>query len=128
MIVVDTSAIMAIALDEPEGERCAIVLRDADGILMSAVTKAELLIVAGRRNRGAAVAAQLQNLDPVVVAVTDQTSEQISAAYEKWGKGIHPASLNICDCFAYALAMERGCPLLFVGNDFSQTDVARIEQ
>ena len=47
----------------------------------------------------------------------------MAAAYERWGKGQHPARLNLGDCFAYALAEEYHCPLLFVGQDFARTDV-----
>ena len=56
--------------------------------------------------------------------MTAATSNRVAAAYDRWGKGVHPARLNLGDCFAYALAEERGCPLLFVGEDFSRTDIA----
>lgn len=58
-----------------------------------------------------------------IVEVTAVRVEQIADAYRRWGKGFHPASLNFGDCFAYALAAERACPLLYVGNDFTQTDI-----
>jgi ribonuclease VapC len=58
-----------------------------------------------------------------VVDVTATTSRLVAEAYRRWGKGFHPASLNFGDCFAYALAAERGWPLLYVGNDFAQTDI-----
>lgn len=58
-----------------------------------------------------------------VVEVTLERSEFAADAYSRWGKGIHPAALNYGDCFAYATAKEFGCPLLFIGNDFSQTDI-----
>lgn len=50
-------------------------------------------------------------------------SSRAADAYDLWGKGVHPARLNLGDCFAYGLAMERGCALPFVGDNFSQTDV-----
>ena len=50
-------------------------------------------------------------------------ARQAGAAYRQWGKGFHPAGLNFGDCFAYALAKEQNCPLLFIGNDFSRTDI-----
>lgn len=58
-----------------------------------------------------------------VVDVTDERSRLVAEAYRRWGKGFHPAALNFGDCFAYALAAERGWPLLFVGNDFARTDI-----
>lgn len=58
--------------------------------------------------------------------MTAATADQVADAYRQWGKGNHPASLNFGDCFAYALAKELGCPLLFVGNDFARTDVMRV--
>ncbi len=60
----------------------------------------------------------LSGKDLQVVDVTATTSRRVADAYRRWGKGVHPASLNFVDCFAYALAAERGCPLLYVGNDF----------
>lgn len=58
-----------------------------------------------------------------VIAVTPARARRIADAYEKWGKGIHPAALNFGDCFAYTLAKEHGCRLLYVGRNFAQTDV-----
>jgi len=55
--------------------------------------------------------------------VTEETAERAAAAYARWGKGNHPAGLNFGDCFAYALAEQMNCPLLFVGDDFSKTDI-----
>lgn len=50
-------------------------------------------------------------------------ADKVADAYDRWGKGVHPAGLNFGDCFAYALARVRGCPLLFVGDDFRRTDI-----
>jgi len=58
-----------------------------------------------------------------VVALDERGARLAVDAYRKWGRRNHPASLNFGDCFAYALAKERACPLLFIGNDFSQTDI-----
>ena len=58
-----------------------------------------------------------------VIDVTEERSGRVADAYLRWGRGFHPASLNFGDCFAYALAAERDWPLLYVGNDFSQTDI-----
>jgi len=58
-----------------------------------------------------------------IVPVSRELAEKAADAYDTWGKGVHPAGLNICDCFAYALAKEFGCPLLYVGDDFAKTDL-----
>ena len=57
--------------------------------------------------------------------VTPIRAERVAEAYRQWGKGNHPARLNFGDCFAYALAKELACPLVFIGNDFARTDVMR---
>jgi ribonuclease VapC len=59
-----------------------------------------------------------------IVPVTSDFAHRVADACARWGKGIHPARLNLGDCFAYALAAERACPLLFIGHDFTRTDVA----
>jgi ribonuclease VapC len=124
VIVVDTSALMEVVLDGPLADACGAVLEDADAAAMSAGTLAEALIVAGRRGVARAVEKLVQGIGIEVVPVTDATARHVSAAYSRWGKGAHPAALNFGDCFAYALAEERGCRLLFVGYDFSRTGIA----
>jgi ribonuclease VapC len=84
---------------------------------------AEALIVAGRRNLGEDMAELIDGLDFEIVSLTPAAARRIAAAYGRWGKGIHPAALNFGDCFAYEVAAERDCRLLYVGNDFSQTDI-----
>lgn len=123
MIVVDTSALMAIVLNEPEAGDCIAAL-EADGdILISAGTVAEALIVAARRNVGAEMASLIDGLGFEIVTVTPASARRIAQAYEQWGKGMHPAALNFGDCFAYELAKEHACRLLYVGEDFSKTDI-----
>jgi ribonuclease VapC len=58
------------------------------------------------------------------MAVTEQSAFNAAEAYARWGRGVHPAGLNYGDCFAYALAQQRACSLLFVGDDFAKTDIA----
>lgn len=60
-----------------------------------------------------------------VVPVTEHDAFEVARAYARWGRGVHPAGLNYGDCFAYALAEQRACPLLFVGEDFTKTDIAK---
>ena len=123
MIAVDTSALMAIMLNEPRADACAAALEAEDRLLISAGTVAEALIVAGRRNVGEEVTQLIDGLGLEIVSVTPASARRIAEAYEKWGKGVHPAALNFGDCFAYEVAKEHGCPLLYVGEDFSQTDI-----
>ena len=123
MIAVDTSAIMAIVLDEPEADACIAALEGEDEILISAGTVAEALIVAARRNGGEEVANLIDGLGLNVITVTLAAARRIAQAYEHWGKGLHPAALNFGDCFAYEVAKEHGCKLLHVGDDFSKTDI-----
>jgi ribonuclease VapC len=123
MIAVDTSALMAIVLNESEGDACAAALEAEDELLISAGTVAEALIVSARRNVGDEAAGLIDGLGFEVVEVTRASARRIAQIYEKWGKGVHPAALNFGDCFAYEVAKQRGCRLLYVGDDFSQTDV-----
>ncbi len=125
MIAVDTSALMAILQREPGFETCMDVLEAETEVLISAGTLAESLIVAGRRNVAQPMNALIDNLGFTVAPVTAAVARRIADAYGRWGKGVHPAGLNLGDCFAYALASERGCPLLFVGDEFARTDLVR---
>lgn len=123
MIVVDTSALMAILLGEPEAERCIAALETQVGVLISAGTLAEAMIVAGRRNIGGEMIALVEDLGFEILPVSRAGSAKVTEAYARWGKGVHAASLNFGDCFAYALARETGHPLLFVGDDLAKTDI-----
>jgi len=123
MIVVDTSALMAIVLDEADADRCSAALATAGEILISAGTVSEALIVATRRGVHADMSRLIAGLGLQIVAVTAATAERIGRVYGVWGKGVHPASLNFGDCFAYDVAKEHGSPLLFVGRHFLKTDL-----
>lgn len=123
MIAVDTSALMAIILNEPEAGACIRAIEVEDDLVISAGTVAEALIVAARRNVGEEMARLIDGLGFEIVSVTPASARRIATAYENWGKGIHPAALNFGDCFAYELAREQACRLLYVGADFSKTDI-----
>ena len=116
---------MAILLDEPEADACQATLEAEDRLLIAAATVAEALIVAGRRNVEAEMRELVDGLGFEVVALTPAAARRVAAAYARWGKGVHPAGLNFGDCFAYEIAVENACPLLFVGDDFAQTDVLK---
>ena len=126
MITVDTSALMAIVFDEPEADACVAALEAEDDILISAGTVAEALIVSARRNVSEEVASLIGGLGFEIVTVTPASARRIAQAYERWGKGVNPASLNFGDCFAYEVAKEYSCRLLYVGNDFSRTDIESV--
>jgi ribonuclease VapC len=125
-MVVDTSAIVAILLAEPDAEQIATVLGEAPVRLISAVTRVELsFVIEGRK--GDPGRRDLERLLASggfeVVSVTPHHADLAIGAFRRYGKGRPPAGLNIGDCFSYALAVATDHPLLFKGNDFGQTDV-----
>ena len=128
MIVVDTSAIVAIAFAEPERETFVQVLQRADRVLISSVSVVEArMVVHGRRGQRAVVLVddllRLPMFD--VVAPGPAEAEAAYAAFVAFGKGSgHAAGLNFGDVFSYALAKVRSLPLLYKGVDFSETDIA----
>jgi len=122
VIVVDTSALMAILLDEPAAQECIRCLEGSHAAV-SAGTLAEAVIVAGRRGLRAELERLVGELGLDVVPVGHDDARRVGDAYETWGKGVHRAGLNFGDCFAYTLAVTLGRPLLYVGDDFTETDV-----
>lgn len=126
MIVVDTSALMTILLDEPEAGACMTALATQPHVLISAGTVAEALIVAARRKVRDEMVEIISGLGFDVVSVTASSARLVADAYQQWGKGPHAAGLNFGDCFAYQLAKERNCALLYTGSDFSKTDLKAV--
>jgi len=125
-MVIDTSSLICILLGEPEAEQYAQRLAATEINVMSAVTWLEtLLVITARRGEvGSASLAELLDLVGVIIVPVDAELAQIAyCAWLTYGKGRHPAGLNFGDCFSYALAKHRHEPLLFKGNDFSQTDI-----
>ena len=126
-MILDTSAVIAIFLNEPEALGFANALEKADVIRISAGSYLELgTVIDGRRNP--ALSRRLDDFlaeaDVVIEPVTERQARIARDAYRDFGKGSgHPAGLNFGDCFAYALAKDKGEPLLFKGNDFRHTDV-----
>jgi ribonuclease VapC len=123
VIAVDTSALIAIAQTEGQGDACLSALGRTDEVLISAGTLAEALVVAARRGIAAEMVSLLEKYQFTVVSVDTASARRVAEAYSRWGRGVHPAGLNLGDCFAYVVAKEHSCPLLFVGNDFSKTDL-----
>ena len=126
MIAVDTSALMAIILGDAEADACIEAIEKADGLLISASTVAEALIVSARREVGEEMQTLIDGFGFDIITVTPASAARIAKAYATWGKGVHPAALNFGDCFAYEVAQERSCPLLYVGGDFAKTDVGSV--
>jgi ribonuclease VapC len=122
-MVVDTSALMAVLLGEAEAERVVAVVGEADALHMSAATVAEALIVAGARGIGDEMSELIDGLGVNVEPLPLAAARRVASAYSLWGKGRHPDGLNFGDCFAYELAVRLDVPLLFVGDDFTRTDV-----
>ena len=129
-IAVDTSVLVAIALDEPDRERLLAVLDATEERLLSTFSLLEAELVLGSR-RGKEGPAMLEDLRQVLeLQIVPLTESQVVIAKQAWwqfGKGRHPASLNIGDCCTYALARSTGRPLLCKGNDFAQTDLTLVE-
>lgn len=115
---------MAILLGEPQGEACLVALEQND-LIMSSATLTEALIVSIARERDQVLIGLIEAAEIEIQPHTAQLAYQSGEAFRQWGKGRHAASLNYGDCCAYALAKSRNCPLLFVGNDFAQTDIIR---
>ena len=125
-MAIDTSALLAIAFGEAQREACITAMElDAD-VIISAGTLTEALIVSALRGFGDNVASVVRDLRMEVIPITEASARRAAVAYERWGKGIHPAGLNFGDCFAYEVATDRHCPLLFVGNDFARTDIKSV--
>ena len=125
-MVLDTSAIVAILQAEPEAERLVAALEAASTRRISAATLVETGIVMQARYGDAGareVDVFIEKLSVDVLAVTSAHAALARDAYRRFGKGQHRAALNYGDSFAYALAMALEEPLLFVGDDFSHTDV-----
>lgn len=125
-MILDSSALLAVVLAEPEEPAMAAALLDATKVRMSAVNWVEAAVIVDHRKNPVASAKLeevLRVLNVEVVPVTAATAHLARVAYQQFGRGNHKAKLNLADTFAYALAKESREPLLFKGNDFSQTDI-----
>lgn len=127
-MITDTSALVAVILGEPDAETYLAAMAHADSLSLSAATMVEsLIVVEARQGREAAsdLMALLAELEAEVVSVDEAQAELAASAWRRFGKGRHPAALNLGDTFSYALAATRGEPLLFKGRDFAATDIAQ---
>lgn len=129
-LVVDTSALIAALLAEPSRDAILVAMAEARSILLPSCCALEATMVAESR-LGSPGRAELDHLlDIFSVETMPFGADQATVAGEAWrrfGKGRHPAGLNIIDCCAYAAAVSAGLPLLAVGDDFSRTDLPLVE-
>ncbi len=127
-MVIDTSAIVAIALNEDDAADLERLIADDPIRLISVATVLEATMVIETRlgdTGGREFDLWLVKIGAKIVAVDAVQADTARRAWRRYGKGRHAASLNYGDCFSYALAMTRGEPLLFKGEDFAKTDVGR---
>jgi ribonuclease VapC len=125
-MVLDSSAIIAILLQEPEAARFATAIADNPPNYLSAASLLETSIVMETR-KGEDGARDLDlfiyRAGIEIVAVDAQQAETARIAWRRYGRGKHKAALNYGDCFSYALARAMGAPLLYKGGDFAATDL-----
>lgn len=127
-MVIDTSAIVAIALNEPDAAELEVRIADDPVRLMSTATVLEATIVLETRMGdagGREFDLWLLKIGAEIVSVDVDQVDAARRAWRRYGKGRHAAALNYGDCLSYALALTRGEPLLFKGEDFAWTDVNR---
>lgn len=125
-MILDTSSVLAILRDEDDGPNFAEKIREADVCRMSAPSFVELSMVLEATAGDTGILACDTFFRDNEILVEPFTEEHALAArhgFSTYGKGRHPAGLNLGDCFSYALAKVTGEPLLFKGNDFRKTDV-----
>jgi len=129
-MVVDTSALLAVLQDEPERRSFneAIEATDSAALSVASFVEASIVIEARHGADGLRALDRFIERAGIVVAAVDLEQGKVARdAFSRFGKGRHAAALNFGDCFSYALARILGEPLLFKGEDFARTDVARIE-
>ena len=131
MIVVDSSALIAILRREPEADDFLQIIAKADGCLLSSVAWLETsMVLAGRAGDATSWTefdALIARAGIQVVAQDAELAEAARAAFLLYSRGRHPAALNLGDCTSYALARQRNLPLLFKGDDFPRTDLQRAD-
>jgi ribonuclease VapC len=127
-LVLDTSAIAAVVFGEPDAEALlSVMISHAGDLQISAATLVEVgtMVEAKQGQDAAADLRTLLDTIGVVTSAFDADQAEVAAvAWRRFGKGRHPAGLNLGDCYSYALAKVLAAPLLFKGLDFAQTDVA----
>ncbi|QYX31598.1 type II toxin-antitoxin system VapC family toxin [Sphaerospermopsis torques-reginae] len=129
-MVIDTSAILAIIYGEPEELIFIELINESEECLLSSPSSVEASIVLGTKHGEKGVEnlkLLIETLSITIVPFTIEQAQLASEGFLKFGKGRHPAKLNMGDCFSYALAKFTNQPLLFKGNDFIHTDVEQVK-
>ena len=126
-LVVDTSAIVAIVMEEPEAADFIAALASARTRILTSVNllEAQIVLTFGKGMPAATAEVLVARENIEIIPFDEDLSNLAFDAYRRYGKGRHPAKLNMGDCAAYALAKSRGWPLLYKGDDFTQTDIER---
>lgn len=126
-LVVDTSAIVAIVMEEPEAADFIAALASARSRVLTSVNllEAQIVLTFGKGMPAGTAEDLVARENIEVISFDEDLSNLAFDAYRRFGKGRHPTKLNMGDCAAYALAKSRGWPLLYKGADFTQTDVER---
>lgn len=125
-MVIDTSAIVAMLRNEPEAARLerALVSETIRLVPATCVLEARMVLVSRRGEHALAeIDLWLRKIDADIIPVDSELIDLATQAWLTYGKGRHPAGLNFADCLSYALAKRADEPLLFIGKDFSQTDI-----
>jgi ribonuclease VapC len=125
-MVIDSSAIVAIELQELGFERLVDKMGEAEAVLIGVPTMFETaMVLSGRRGRDARpwLRGFLRSVEAEIVPFTEEHLDAAIDVFLRFGRGRHPAKLNFGDCMAYAVAAVAGMPLLYTGNDFAQTDI-----
>lgn len=128
-MVIDPSAILAIIYGEPEELIFIQLINESEDCLLSAPGYVEASIVMGTKHGEQGVKnlnLLIEALSIIIVPFSAEQAQLGSEAFLKFGKGRHPAKLNMGDCFSYALAKSINQPLLFKGNDFIHTDIDKV--
>ena len=125
-MIVDTSALIAILFNEHDAEIYANAIAQAETCRMSAATFVEVSIVVETQTKNTGsrqMDAFLRRAGIGIEPVTEEQAHLARQAFTDFGRGRHPARLNLGDCFSYDVAKAHSCRLLFVGDDFSKTDL-----
>ncbi|KQZ54146.1 twitching motility protein PilT [Rhizobium sp. Root149] len=125
MIVIDTSVLVAIVLEEPEAEAFKSVLRQEEIVIgWPTLFETRTVLTAKRFSNAADIVSRFVDAPNIMpIAFSEKHFREAESALDRYGKGRHSANLNMGDCFSYAVAAVAKAPLLFKGRDFSQTDL-----
>lgn len=128
-MIVDSSALLALLFREAIADRIEEALASAELVAMGAPTLAEAGIVLAAKlgaDSRAVLAVLVEQLDLAIIPFTAAHGREARDAFLRYGRGRHPAALNIGDCLSYAVAKLAGQPLLYVGDDFRRTDLVAV--